>query len=93
MPRTCNSATSAGSGVPTNVDELIIVTDVGDLPQSIQENMVADLAPSDVDSRLVDFESIANNTIILHELPVTSDRNHLFNSPNLGPMISPVLQL
>ena len=55
--------------------------------------MVANLAPSDVDLRSVDFESIANNTIILHESPVSSDKNHLFNFPDLGPMISPVLQM
>ena len=59
----------------------------------MQENMVAELAPSDVNSRPVDFELITNNTIILHESPVSSDVNVLFNSPYLGPMNSTVFQL
>ena len=55
--------------------------------------MVADLAPSDVNSRTVNIEQITNNTITLHEPPVSSDVNALFNSPNLGPTNSPVFQL
>ena len=52
--------------------------------------MVATLAPSDIGLRPVDFESITNNTIILHESPVSSNIN---DWPNLGPMNSSVWQL
>ena len=47
---------------------------------------MAGLAPIDVNSRPVDFEFITNNTILLHESPVSSDDNNLFNSPNQVPV-------
>ena len=47
---------------------------------------MAGLAPIDVNSRPVDFEFITNNTILLHESPVSSDVNNLFNSPNQVPV-------
>ena len=55
--------------------------------------MAADLAPSDLDIRPVNFESNANNTIILHESPVSTDINNLFILTNPGPMNSPVYHL
>ena len=59
MPTRCrNQGTLASSGVPINVDETVIVPDAQDLMQLVQEKMVADLAPSDVDLRPVNFESI-----------------------------------
>ena len=64
MPRTRNSAPSASSEDPINVDELSIVPDAQGFPQIIQENMVADSANSDEDIRPVNFESITNNIII-----------------------------
>ena len=94
MPtRSHNQSSSSSSGVPFNIDEPSIVPDAQNLTQLIQENMVAVLAPSDVNSKNVHFELIANNTIILHESHVSSDKNDLFNSHNLSPMNSPVSQM
>ena len=91
MPtRSHNQSSSSSSGVPINVDEPSIVPDAQNLTQLIQENMVAVLAPSDVNSKHVHFELITNNTITLHESHVSSEVNDLFNSPNLSPMNSPV---
>ena len=56
-----------------------IVPDAQDLLQLVQENMVADWAPSDVDLRPIDFEFITNNTIFLH----------LFNFSNICLMFLP----
>ena len=93
MPtRSRNQSTSASSGVPINIDEPSVVPDAQDLPQVTQEVMVAVLAASDVNSRPVDFELITNETIILHELTVSSDVNNLFYSPNLGLTNSSVFQ-
>ena len=89
MPRSRNSSTSESSGFPIKVDEPLTVPDAQNLTQTMQENTVANLAPSDVNSRPVDFEFITNNTITLHESPISSDANALFNSPNLGPTNSP----
>ena len=93
MPRSRNQSTFASAGVPINVDEPSIVLDAQDLLQIVQENMVAVLAPSDVNSRLANFVLITNNTITLHESPVSSDVNGLSNSPNLSHMNSSVFQL
>ena len=57
-----NQSTSSSAAVPINVDEPTIVPAAQDLPQLMQENMVADLAPSDVDSRIDKFENITDNT-------------------------------
>ena len=70
-----NQSSSSSSGVPINVDEHSIVPEAQDLTQIVQENMVADLAPNDVNSRNVNFELIINNTIVMHESPVSSDVN------------------
>ena len=86
MLRFSNWSTTAGSGVPINVDEPLIVPEAQDFSELIQEN----LAPSDVNSRQVDFELVTNKTIILHESPVSSDANDLFNSTNFGPTNSSV---
>ena len=94
MPtRSRNPSTSASSGVPINVDEPIIAPAAQDLTQLVQENMVAVLAPSDVDSRNVNFNLITDTTIVLHESPVSSDVNNLFDTPNVGPTNSSVFQL
>ena len=94
MPiRSSNRGASTSLGVPINVDEHLFVPEAQDLTQIVQENMVVDLAPSDVDSRNVNFELITNNTIVMHEPPVSSDVNALFSSPNLGPTSSPGFQL
>ena len=69
----CQSS-SLSSGVPINVDEPTIVSEAQDLHQIMQENMVADLARSDVNSKPVNFE-LTNNHITLHEPPVSSDVN------------------
>ena len=86
MPRSRNSSTSASSGVPINVD-------VQDLTQTVQENMMTDLVPIDINSRPVNSDLITNNTITLHESPVSSVVNALFNSPNIGCTNPPVFQL
>ena len=77
------------------VDELDDTPDAFDLTQIMQENIVTNLAPSDVDSRPVEFEPITNiNTIIFwHEPYVSSDVNAKFNSPNLAFANSLVFQL
>ena len=94
MPaRSRNQGTSSSAAVPISVDEPMIVPDAQDLTQLVQENIVTDLATSDVNSRNVNFELITNNTIVMHESPVSSNVNDLFNSPNLGPKNSSVFQL
>ena len=76
MPtRSHNPSSSSSSGVPINVDEPSIVPDAQNLTQLIQENIMAVLAPSDVNSKNVNFELITNNNIILHESHVSSDIN------------------
>ena len=91
--RSRNLGTSASSVVPIYVDEPSIVPEAQDLPQIMQEKMVVGFAPSDVNLRPVNFGLITNNTIIMHESPVSFDINALFNSPNPGPTDSPVFQL
>ena len=91
MPtRSRNQNSSLSSGSPINVDEPTIVPKAQDLRQLMQENMVADLAPSGVNSTSVNFELVTINPINLHESTVSFDENALFNSPNLGPMNSTV---
>ena len=68
MPsRSRNQSTSSNAVVPINVDEPIIAPGAQDLTQLVQENMVADLASNDVDSRNVNFDFITDNTIVMHE--------------------------
>ena len=56
MPtRSHNQSSSSNSGVAINVDKPSIVPDAQNLTQLIQENMVAVLAPSDVNSKNVNF--------------------------------------
>ena len=94
MPaRSRNQSTSSNAVVPITVEDLIVAPAAQDLTQLLQENMVADLAPSDVNSRNVRFEFITDNTIVMHESPVSSDVNNLLNSHNLGPTNSSVFQL
>ena len=74
MPaRLRNQSTSSASEASINVDEPIIVPDAQDLPQLTQEKMVADMAPSNFDSRPVDFELITTDTITMHESSISSD--------------------
>ena len=68
-----NPSSSAASEVPIIVDEPSITPDAQDLTHLLQMNMVADLAPSDVDSRPVKFELITTDTVVMHESPISSD--------------------